>query len=316
MGKTSIEKVKDWEALSEAVAKIYLKIIDCEKRGDLGKEYKDLLYILPTALRFEKQRFLEMGLCETNYQSLKKHFDISSAEVVDVTDGYDANFPLFRKHNYFTSMLNLYYGGFYRIRETRGIQDFVNNQNELRTLQNEIFTEHYHTQVTVNFIQMLESYINCTEDEDVRNYLIYIKYLMIATVPKYEEDYVLFGEKLLPIRDILKTFPVTDGYTEEEIKILTEQSLRKDLISELSTMIQINNFIFPYYKRTIYKELALNKARLISLNNEEFINSIKDEITKQMRVDNDFYTEINKLVREMFDDAKRILSEGQIKKVL
>lgn len=314
MGKINEDKIKSWEELSHSIVGIYLKLIEFERKNDLGDNYKNLLYLLPTALRLEKEKFLNMGLNESNYRQLSIRFNISDITVTEATEGNNEAFSKMRKNNYFTSMLNFTYNGFYKLKQTFGIQSFVENKNELSRIQDEIFSEIYHTQVTVNYVQMIKSYIDTVEDDDVRDYLIYLKYLMIGTVPQYEEDFALFGGKILPTREIISTFPMIDGYTENDIKTLVENSLKRDILEELEIMSRINNFIFPYHLKLVYKELALNKARLISLNSESFINSIQTEIDKILLKGNSFYSEINRLILDIFDEARDFIKTQDKKK--
>lgn len=294
MKRFSEERVKRWEDMSDAITNMYLKIIKYEQHNDVNEEYKAIIELMPTALRLEKDIFHEIGINKDNYKLLERRFNISDEDVTDANDGDEVKLSMLRKHNYFTSMLNFQYG--------------------LASSANEIYSELYHSQITVNFIKMLERYCNEIDDEDVKNFLIYIKYLLISTVPIYESDYFLLGQKTLPTRDILATFPPIHGYTEETIHYHVVESLKKHLSDEIQIIAEINNMILPYYKRAIYKNLALNKARLISLNKKDFILSMQDEINKHLRR-NDFYSDINVLIDDMFEDALTLVNETKEKRL-
>lgn len=55
MDKVLESKFEEWSSLSESISKIYLKIIEHEEQHNYDKEYEELLYLLPTALRLEKK---------------------------------------------------------------------------------------------------------------------------------------------------------------------------------------------------------------------------------------------------------------------
>lgn len=316
MKKTDEEKIESWIKMSDAVIDIYLKITEFEASNTFDDEYKSLLYLLPTAIRIEQKNFNEIGLNSKNYKQLQIRFDISNEDISDITNGNSKKLANLRRHNYLTSIINFKYNGFYKQKETYGLVDLINNENEKTTIQREMFAENYHTELSVNFINMLERYINEVDDEDTRNYLIYLKYMTISTVPRYERDYILFGIKTLPIRDIHKVFPQTWGFSEEEIQYSVKENLKEDFLIEVNSLLQLNNFILPHYKRELYKELALNKARLISLNSKDFIEELKREIEKLMKQNDNFYAEINHLLKSMFDDALELIGNKPQKKVL
>lgn len=316
MKKIDEEKIKSWEELNTVISKMYLKLVELEKENNKGEEYNTILYLLPTALRLEKKRFLDMGLNKSNYKELEKRFNITDEELTDVTDGKDSLFSKLRANNYFTSMLNFHYDRFWEACENIGLFEYINSYNEKENLQNQKYAELYQSELTVNFIPMLDEYIESVDDEDVRNYLIYIKYLMIGTITKYESDYALLGCHTLPTRNMLTVFPTVEGYSKDEIDMLVKTSLKKDFLNEIEMLSKMNNFILPYHKRVIYKELALNKARLISQCSEEFINEMKEEVDKFLKRGEPFYKDINSLIIELFDDAYSIIKKDQTKKSL
>lgn len=317
MDKILESKFKDWSSLSESISKIYLKIIEHEQQHIFDKEYEELLYILPTALRLEKKNFLNMELEASTVATISPLVDISTDKIADLEEGETSLLSLLRKYNYVSHYITFFYNDFYE--ENTNAYDIFSkiiDETHKRNVQNKKYQENFYNSVNTNYIQMLEKYIAETDDEDVRNYLIYIKYMVICTTPRYEENYWLFGRKTLPTVDMTSSFPETDGYSDVEINELVKHSLKSGLEDDIRTLAEMNNLIFPYYSRKIYRMLALNKARLISLRDLTFIEEVENAVSEYINKNDSFYDQITSCLNDMFKDAKEIIKKKhyQLKK--
>ncbi len=105
------------------------------------------------------------------------------------------------------------------------------------------------------------------------------------------------------------SFPVTEGYSESEINALVKHSLKSGLEDDIRTLGDMNNLIFPYYAKKIYRMLALNKARLISLKDLSFIEEIERSTNEYIHEGDSFYSLVNDCLNSMFKDAKEIIKE-------
>ena len=310
MDKVLESKFEEWSSLSESISKIYLKIIEHEEQHNYDKEYEELLYLLPTALRLEKKCFLEMPLDSASAAKLRAKIDINMEQIDDLINGEEDLLSLLRKHNYLDCLVTFLYNDFHE-KETLHTDFFsqIINETQKINMQNKKYQENFYTSVNTNFIQMLEKYITEIDDEDVKSYLRYVKYIIICTTPKYEENYWLFGHIALPTIDMSSSFPVTEGYSESEINALVKHSLKSGLEDDIRTLGDMNNLIFPYYAKKIYRMLALNKARLISLKDLSFIEEIERSTNEYIHEGDSFYSLVNDCLNSMFKDAKEIIKE-------
>lgn len=202
------------------------------------------------------------------------------------------------------------YNNFVLDNSPTNILEIINNiayRNELNNLR---YADAFLNNVTFNFIAMIQKYINEIDDGRIRNYLIYLKYALISTSPTYEKAFLELKGQILPTININNNFPTIEGFTDKSIDDLNRYNLKTAFKSDLVQAFCIDNDIIDDYseKKLLYRILSLNKARLISLRDDEYIKEIEKEI-EEIRPTNPEYSRVNTLVDEMFKDAHELVKK-------
>lgn len=308
MGKNIFDKIDEWRNLNRSVVEIYLKIIEYEQLNNLGKEYENLRQLLPYSVNLEKRLFNEIGINKNNHRYVENELQISRNEMDLIVSGLHYNLNLLRATSLYQQARIFDHHCFIEERASFSIWDIKDSEEDKEKLQKLIYEKDYTNQLIINYIQMINKYISEVDDEFAKNYLTYLKYMTISTTPQYETAYLDFRMNDLPTVDLVKTFPNTSGYDQQTIDNLARNKLKNDIVNELSFLLEMNNFIYPYNKRTVYRTLALNKARLISLKDKSFIDVVGKEISDLLKQD-EYFSIINKLIGDMFFDAYEIIKK-------
>ncbi len=307
MEKHLREKINRWIDFSEAIKKIYLKIINYEQRNYFGEGYQNLIYLLSVAFDIEDKIIEEININQDNWRQIKTIIDCQDDFIEQITEEKTNAFDVLRRSNTLDDILLYVHNNFYSEQTITNIFELValtNYRDELNNLKYaDVFLKH----VTVNFIAMIQKYINEVDDEEIRNYLIYLKYAIISTTPGYEKSFTELLGQTLPTININTDFPSIEGFSEEGIDELNRYNLKNAIGSDLVQAFCIDNNLIneSSEKKLLYRILALNKARLISLRDDSFVTEL-EEIINDIRPTNPDYSIVNTLVDEMFKDAHEL----------
>lgn len=226
MEKHLREKINRWIDFSEAIKKIYLKIINYEQRNYFGEGYQNLIYLLSVAFDIEDKIIEEININQDNWRQIKTIIDCQDDFIEQITEEKTNAFDVLRRSNTLDDILLYVHNNFYSEQTITNIFELValtNYRDELNNLKYaDVFLKH----VTVNFIAMIQKYINEVDDEEIRNYLIYLKYAIISTTPGYEKSFAELLGQTLPTININTNFPSIEGFSEEGIDELNRYNLK------------------------------------------------------------------------------------------
>lgn len=310
MKKGLKEKIDRWIEFSVSIRNLYLKIIKHEQDGNYDEEYKNILYLLPSAIEIEKKIIDELNINENNWRPIKTIIDCPDDCLVQILEEETSSFEVLRRSNILDDILLHRYNNFFSKTTPSNIFEVISNTNYEDELNNLKYADAFLKSVNVNFIAMLEKYINETEDKVVRDYLIYIKYATISTTPSYESTFAKFQGQTLPTININTNFGEIDGFSEEGINDLNRHNLKVGLVSDLTQAFTIDNNIIdePSEKKLLYRILALNKARLISFRDDAFVTEMENAID-DIRPTNPDYSRVNAHIDAMFKDAHELVKK-------
>ena len=311
--KNIYDKTEEWLEFSKSVTNIYLKIIEHEQQGDKNSdEYQSLFYILPTAVDIEKTKLTNI-LTKENYQNILKNVDKASNIFTDVMNEEKEFLPIVRAYNQLMSTYYFTYNGFFEEKTAKNPIDLINNTVRKNKLGNAKYEEYFFTILAINCIQIITRHLDSIEDNDIKNYLIYLKYVIITITPLYERRFLL-TDGVLPLRNMITSFPSIEGYEESQIKELLIYSLESLLLEDMKRILKLNNDNIKYVRKEITLTLITNKARLLSNPDLDFIESLEKQTYDMMNDSDSSCDRIKNLIKEMFKDTKLIINEEEAKK--
>lgn len=300
-----------WIKLSTAIKKMYLKIITLEQQNlKESDEYKNLIDLLPTAVRIENSIINEIFFTKDNYEEIKEIIDENIEQIqINMLNGNCQELENLRRSNKLDEIL-LSYNNFFELHQTNSYIEAIKMLEYEEQLSNFKYVNEFLNRLTINHIAIIERWISKIDDKKLLNYLIALKYQTICITPKYENIFVFFNCKTHPPININQGLLEIDSMTIDIIRELNEYNLRNGFKEDLMELLCLNNNIIDdeYNQQLLYRLLTLNEARLISLNDISFIQSIYNEIIG-LYPDNEEYSKIIELIDKMFDDAIEYIKE-------
>lgn len=310
MDKILKEKLNRWITFSEAIKKLYLRLITCEQNNNFGEEYQNIIYILPSALDIEDKIIHELNINERNWRDIKRLIDCDDELSIKIMNEASTSIDALRRSNRLDDILLYDYNNFLSDGPITNVIDLITRTNYQDELNNLKYADAFLKHVTINFIAMLEKYIYEVTDPEIKDYLIYIKYALICMTPNYERSFVELRGQTLPTININTNFPEIDGFDDEAINELNRYNLKNSFKDDLIQAFCVDNedMFESFEKKVVYRILALNKARLISFRSDTFISELESMI-EEIKPTSDEYSIVNKLVEEMFKDAHELVKK-------
>lgn len=310
MEKSLRDKINRWIEFSSSIKNMYLNIIKHEQEGVFDQEYDNLIYLIPAALEIEKKIIADLNINYSNWREIKTVIDCPDDYLKKIVEEQSNSFEILRRSNILDNILLYQYNNFFSESEPTNIFELISNTNYRDELNNLKYADIFLRNVTFNFIAMIQKYINEVDDEEVRNYLIYLKYALICTTPNYETSFFELKGQTLPTININVDYPDIEGFNDKAIDDLNRYNLKEAFESDLVQAFCIDNNIIDNIseKKLLYRILSLNKARLISLRDDEYIKEIEKSID-EIRPINPEYSRVNALVDEMFKDAHELVKK-------
>lgn len=315
MKKELKDAVGKWISFTETIRNMYLKLIELEQQ-DLkdSEEYKTIVYLLPEALKIENRIINDIPLTKDNYQEIKDIIDSNIDQIIiDILNETSNKIEVVRRSNRLDILL-LEYNNFFELTPTNNLMEAIKMLEYQDELTNYKYANEYLEKLSVNHIAMIERMIQHTDDKKIRNFLISLKYRTICITPAYESNFAFFKCRVLPTININLSITPLDNLKEEVIRELNEFNLRNSFKADLLNILYLDNDSIkePDNIKQLYRILTLNKARLISLDSTSFVESIYNETLFLLPM-NENYSEVVKLVNNMFEDATNYLKDRQIK---
>lgn len=310
MEKNLRGKINRWIEFSESIKKMYLCLIEHEQSDNFDKEYYNLLYLMPKAIEIEKKITDDLNINASNWRMIKTVIDCPDDYLEKILEEKSNSFEILRRSNILDNILLYRHNNFFFDKEPTNIFELINNTNYRDELNNLKYADIFLNHVTINFIAIIQKYINETDDQEIKNYLIYLKYALISTTPSYEITFFELKGQPLPTININTNYPDIEGYNTEAIDDINRYNLREAFKSDLVQAFCIDNNIIDNLaeKKLLYRILALNKARLISLRDDEFISTLEKAID-EIRPINPDYSHVNNLIDSMFKDAHELVKK-------
>lgn len=311
MEKNLQERINRWIEFSKSIRDMYLSIIKHEQESIYDKEYDNLIYLMPAAIEIEKKIISELNISEINWRKIKMVIDCPDDYLERIVEGQSNSFEILRRSNILDDILLHQYNNFFSESQPNNIFEVIASTNYRNELNNLKYADAFLKNVANNFIAMIQKYINEVDDEKIRNYLIYLKYALICTTPSYESTFFELKCQVLPTININTNYPFIEGFNEETIYDLNRYNLKDAFESDLVQAFCIDNEIIKDYneKKLLYRILALNKARLISLRDDAFVKELEQTVD-DIRPINPDYSQVNALVDEMFKDAHELAQKN------
>ena len=305
MEKVLEEKVEKWITASNTVSDMYLKLIAHEQDNNLDEEYEAIKSLLPKAIEFEKKALDEIGITRSNSIEIHKMVAIDHQYELDVEQDIIGDFSEVRKNRLFCdyALNNVDFNINPELAEI-----FPDLFDSLKNIIDNIFLNREYESITasrvkLNQIYVIDKLIQTTEEEKVRNYLIYLKYFLIAVNPMCESAWLGYRQRILPPTNILVNFPPISQF--DDLSVTTH--LRKDIIGEITHCIKIladlNNFDMYALTNGFYLTSTYLEALLVSFHDICFVDFMETLIDSNIK-DGILYTEIRKHLKQVFDNAK------------
>ncbi|MDE5630614.1 MAG: hypothetical protein K2I70_03340, partial [Bacilli bacterium] len=173
-----------------------------------------------------------------------------------------------------------------------------------------------------NTLFILSEEIKKMPDNELRKYFIYLKYLNVFIYPQIEIFFINNGCSIKSPININKNRYQVHEYTEEEYERCNRDNLIDNIINDIEYLLEGNDEDWKKYpyRLDFYRILALNKARLISVQDKSFINLIK-MTTDYLIQDEEEYRvpekeEIRLKINQMFIESLELLDTIENKRKL
>lgn len=306
------EKIKSWVKMSDSVSKIYMELVTLEQNGQINHEFWTLKDLLPKAVELEKNRFAEIGITEKNMYEICKAIEITDPNYEDYVEaGNILEFAILRRNKTFATHI------LYNFSATaESINKSVGDTKDHEDIVAKAARKKYDVEIDVR-LRMIQTfiinrYIKSIEDERIKDYLIYLKYLIFATNPGCEKCWFENHQLVLPPINILHNFPKIPYLSETFADNQARLDITNGVKNNVEKMSDIDNFAIKSAFNGLFYLLTQLEAELIAMRDLQFIKDLED-YTKQVVPDGIYYTEIKRYIESAFYDAKSLL-RGQTKK--
>ena len=317
MEKQVEERIQEWAEMAKVISDLYIKIISLEQKGKLDETYYSLKSLLPKAIEMEQKKFASIDINYHNVNAIRVKINKTPDYETDVLYGILQRFDEIRMRNKFEQSVLYDHDGF--ASNSVSIMQFL---TELASdpYRHDMITEQKYSyevfnRVKNNQVAIIQRIINNLNKRTTIDYLIYLKYQLIATIPRYEQAYLTFHQNLLPITDIMVDFPELPTFDKKRLKEQIRVDVEAAILKNINTMVKIDDFSIENYNNCIYYSLSLSIAQLVSINDLEYIDRVEKEIESLLPT-GVFYTQIRKLIETAFEDAKELVKNNpyQLKK--
>lgn len=313
-------KLKNLEEFSKSIISMYVKLANFEIEGKMHTdEYMEIIKLIPTVKRIERKKIEDLHISDSNYEELITHiinhmysFDI--AKLLDTQENVE-----YKRINNLLAAYSCECDCFLTDEELNNPRYGEEYKNALIDRK---YLDSYQNALDVNIIFMLQYDIDKLTDEELKNYFIYLKYFNIYVNPDYE---AFFAERLgklhKPININSRRYEVPD-YSEEDYDMCNRDNLTTELVDDIIYLLKLDDeYIKEKYERLDFaRELSVCVARLISLQDKDFIVLIEKTISKLIddnpEYQNDDNEEIRQHIAKMFADSYVVLDDIQKKKLL
>lgn len=304
------ERIKNWVSMSDSVAKIYMKLVTLEQDGKINDEFWSLKDLLPKAVELESTSFVEIGVNGKNIYDVCKVIEISDPDYEAAVEGGNIlEFANLRRNKFFAAHV------LYKFDATaESIKKSVTDGKDHKGIVTKAAHKKYDTEIDVRLrlIQayIIDRYIKSIENERIKNYLIYLKYLIFATNPGCEKHWFENHQLVLPPIDILHNFPVFPYLSESYAENHARLDLTNGIYNNIERISQIDNFDIKAPRNGLFYILTQLEAELIAMRDMQYIKDLED-YTERVIPEGIFYTEIKRYILSVFDDAK-VLVRGSL----
>ena len=304
--------IKKWISLSDSVAKIYMELITLEQNGRKDEEFATLKDLLPKAVELEKNSFDEIGITEKNIYDICKVIEIPDPDYEpNVEAGNILAFgPLRRNRIFATHVLQKFNA------TAESIKKSVREGKDHEGLVAQAARKKYDIEIDVRMrnIQtyIINRYIKSIDNKRIKDYLIYLKYLIFATNPGCEKCWFENHQLVLPPINILYNFPripcLSDTFPTNQTKL----DITNGVKNNIERIVYTDNFAIKSPLNGLFYLLTQLEAELIAMQDLQFLKDLED-YTEPIFPDGIFYTEIKRYIGSVFNDAK-VLLRGETKK--
>lgn len=280
MDKRLKESYDKYVEFSKVIKDMYLKIINYEINDDTeNAEYKAIFDVLPSSVKYENKYLKQMNLGPSNIKYIKQIIDYNLSDLpVKIMNLDSDELDRLRRSNKTDEVM-------ISINSDIEIPDTVSNIMELIRLKNDkieyynmVYADSFFYVIVNNIIKLTDDRIKEEPNKVIRDYLINIKYRLIATTPRYEDNYLFFNRNALPFLTFDSIY--MENFESNQIIDLSFNSVREGLLSDITDLmnaIDSGNWNIDYVL-IAERCVITNQARLIALNDSNLIDLLEEEM--------------------------------------